>query len=270
MKATLLLLALLLAWTIALCAAPPVGIRWIAHRGGVVDSRYAENSPASLEAAVKSGYWMIESDIRETKDGAIITQHDPDFQRFFGDPRNANEMTLDQVRALRAKPGGTAPMTFAELTKACKGRLRLMLDIKEPAHSARFYNEIVKELGSSGLLTSVYLIGLEEARPYFKGKVRISATTAELEAAVARGEDVKNLYFLFEWGKTLTPEQVRFAQKHNVPVVPSVNTFHYDKDDPMEHGTSDIRRLRALGVTEFQIDSVYEPAFSTNSVGKLP
>ena len=96
-------------------------------------------------------------------------------------PRNVNELTLDQVRALRAKPGGTAPMTFVELTMACKGRLRLMLDIKEPSHSARFYNEILKELNNSGLLESVYLIGLEEARPYFKGQARISATSAELE-----------------------------------------------------------------------------------------
>jgi glycerophosphoryl diester phosphodiesterase len=52
-----------------LAAAPPPGVKWIAHRGGVVDARYSENSPALLEAAIQHGYWMIESDIRETKDG---------------------------------------------------------------------------------------------------------------------------------------------------------------------------------------------------------
>ena len=37
----------------------------IAHRGGVVGDEFAENSPASLEAAVDRDYWMIEVDIRE-------------------------------------------------------------------------------------------------------------------------------------------------------------------------------------------------------------
>jgi hypothetical protein len=44
-----------------------------------------------------------------------------------------------------------------------------------------------------------------------------------------------------------------------VPVVPSVNIFHYaGLDDHFKAAESDIRRLRQLGVTEFQIDSVYD------------
>jgi glycerophosphoryl diester phosphodiesterase len=244
-------------------AQPPPGIKWIAHRGGVVDSRYAENGPHSLEAAVKRGYWMIESDIRETKDGRIITQHDPDFRRFFGDPRRAADLTLAEVRRLRATPGGTAPLTFAELVDLCRGRLRLMLDVKEPAHSRAFYEEIERDLRRGGLLDSAYIIGLPESRDYFKGKARVGVTFDKLQAAVTKGEAAGRLYFLFEWGKTLTPDQVRFAQKHGVSVVPSVNTFHYAPDggDPASKGSADIRRLMRLGVTEFQIDSEYEPAF---------
>jgi glycerophosphoryl diester phosphodiesterase len=244
-------------------AQPPPGIKWIAHRGGVVDSRYAENGPHSLEAAVKHGYWMIESDIRETRDGRIITQHDPDFRRFFGDPRKVADLTLAEVKRLRATPGGTAPPTFAELTDLCRGRLRLMLDVKEPPHSLAFYEEIEREMRRTGLLESAYMIGLPESRDYFKGKARVGATFDQLAAAVAKREDVSRLYFLFEWGKTLTAQQVRFAQKHHVPVVPSVNSFHYASEggDPVAKGSADIRRLIPLGVTEFQIDSEYEAAF---------
>jgi hypothetical protein len=154
-------------------------------------------------------------------------------------------------------------MTFAELAGACKGRLRLMLDIKEPSHSEAFYREIERELDSAGLLESTYFIGLEEANKYFKGKAKMSVSFDQLKDAIARGEDAARLYFLFEWGKTLTEDQVRFAQKHGVPVVPTVNTFHYADTgkDAVEAGSADIQRLRRLGVTDFQIDSVYEPAF---------
>ena len=253
----------LLALTVVALASPPKGLRWIAHRGGVVDGRHAENGPASLEAAVQHGYWMIESDIRETKDGHIITLHDPDFGRFYGDPRKVGELSLAEVKQLRANPGGGSPMTFAELADRCKGRLHLMLDIKEPSHGSAFYQEIERELRRTGMLKSTYFIGLPEAGIYFRGKARVSATFQQLQEAVARGEKVDRLYFLFEWGKTLTEEQVHFSQKHGVPVVPSVNTFHYADYglDPMTNGAADIQRLIRLGVTEFQMDSVYEPVF---------
>ena len=243
--------------------APPPGIKWIAHRGGVVDARYSENSPASLNAAVEHGYWMIESDIRETKDGQAITQHDPDFQRFFGDLRTVSAMTLADIRKLRANPGGTPPMTFRELADACKGRLRLMLDVKEPEHSTAFYDGIERELRRVGLLESTYVIGLNSAKKHLRGKARISVNSAELKEAASRKEDVGKLYFLFEWGKTLTREQVEFARSRGVPVVPSINTFHYGNDlnASVAAGQTDVRRLIAWGVTEFQIDSVYEPAF---------
>jgi glycerophosphoryl diester phosphodiesterase len=247
----------------ALAAAPPPGIKWIAHRGGVVDARYSENSPASLEAAIRQRYWMIESDIRETKDGRLITHHDPDFQRFYGDPRQVADLTLAEIRKLRAKPGGTPPMTFAELVELCKGRLRIMLDTKEPSHSAAFYEEMERDLKRTGLLTSAYVIGTDESRRRFQGKAKVGVPFQRLREAAARNERVAELYYLFEWGLTLTEEQVRFAQKHRVTVVPSVNTFHYAQTgkDPLAAGSDDIRRLRKMGVTEFQIDSVYEPAF---------
>lgn len=256
-----LLLVLLIAG--ASFSAPPNGIRWIAHRGGVVDARYSENSPASLEAAIKNGYWMIESDIRETKDGRIITHHDPDFMRFYGDPRKVSDLTLAEIRKFRSNPGGTPPMTFTELVDTCKGRLQLMVDVKGPSHGPVFYQEIERELKRTGLLESTYFIGTEESRRYFKGKARVGVAHEQLKQAVARGETVNSLYFLFEWGKTLTEDQVRFAQKYGVPVVPSVNAFHYSDAgrEPMQHGTADIQRLRPMGVTEFQIDSPYEPAF---------
>lgn len=44
----------------------------IGHRGGVVDSSYTENSMPALETAVKRGYYMVETDVRLTKDNQLI------------------------------------------------------------------------------------------------------------------------------------------------------------------------------------------------------
>jgi glycerophosphoryl diester phosphodiesterase len=54
-------------------------IHLIAHRGGIVDDTHPENSPASVEAAIQRGYWMLEVDIRRTRDGRAVVQHDANF-----------------------------------------------------------------------------------------------------------------------------------------------------------------------------------------------
>lgn len=170
---------------------------------------------------------------------------------------------MAEARRLRADPGGTPPMTIEELVQACRGRLRIMLDVKEPDHPPAFYEELERQLASSDLLKSAYVIGLESARRHFRGKARVAVTSQKLREAAAAGEDVERLYFLFEWGKNLTPEMVRFAQNLNVPVVPSINTFHYgsNREESLRLGMADVKKLIQLGVAEFQIDSVYEPAF---------
>ena len=52
----------------------------IAHRGGVVDSARAENSLPALEEAARHGFNMVEVDLRVTKDGVLIINHDADLK----------------------------------------------------------------------------------------------------------------------------------------------------------------------------------------------
>jgi len=59
------------------------GYRLIAHRGGIVEGKYNEYDPASIQAAIDLGYYMLEIDVRETKDGVLIVPHDSDFIRIF-------------------------------------------------------------------------------------------------------------------------------------------------------------------------------------------
>lgn len=242
-------------WLSARPAERPVKI--IAHRGGVVGEEYAENSPAALQAAIDRGYWMIEVDIRESKDGRLVVQHDPDFERFFGDKRLLAEMTWEEIRGLRATPGGSRPLEFHELAALCRGKLELMLDTKPPEHPEAFFRSMEASLRENGLLAGAFVIGTDESRAWFHGKARVGVDRAQLRKAVAASEDVRSLYFLFEHGRDLDAETVRYAQKLGVAVVPSINIFHYDDTDP-KAAEADTKRMLDLGVEYFQIDSPYD------------
>ena len=47
----------------------------IAHRGGICENIYDEYDPSSIKAAIDSGYWMLEIDVRYTKDSILIVNH---------------------------------------------------------------------------------------------------------------------------------------------------------------------------------------------------
>jgi glycerophosphoryl diester phosphodiesterase len=256
MKRFFIVAALAGAARIFLHSAEPVKL--IAHRGGIVDERYAENSASSLEAAIKRGYWMAEVDIRETKDGHLVVQHDPDFKRFYGVNRKVADMTWSETSLLRATPGGGRPLEFHELAALARGRIQLMIDTKEPSHPERFYSEMEKALRENGLLDGAFFIGTEESQNRFKGKSRIGVDRRSLQKALDNREAVSRLYYLFEHGRTLDKEGLDLAARTGVPAVVSINTFHYADMDHWKGAEADTRRLRKLGMIYFQIDSVYD------------
>lgn len=237
----------------------------IAHRGGIVDGEHPENSPGSLEAAIARGYWMIEVDIRRTKDGEPILQHDANFKRFYGDERLVEQMTWAEVSRLRSNPGGTKPIHFQEACAMCEGRVRLMLDLKSADWPEEFYNNLGNVMERHNLLATAYMLGGGTRPATFLGpKCFQSANTARLQAAIGRGEDVKSRYFLFELASELSPETFALCRRYGVTPVAGINTFRYTmaKRDEWKGPEEDATRLKALGVRHYQIDSRYDGLFS--------
>ena len=219
-------IALALTLTIAI-ADEPKHLRLIAHRGGVVDKDLIENNLPAINEAIRRNYFMLEVDIRESKDGHLIVHHDEDFRRFYGDSRRVADMTWDEIKMLRSKPGDLRPIDFEEFARACRGKIRLMLDTKGPDHDRVFFAEMLRILKENELLDTAYVIGTEQSRQLLLGKAKIGCNRTELQMAIDRREDVKKQYFLFEHGEDLDEETVALAQSHDVTVVPSVNIFHY-------------------------------------------
>lgn len=243
-------------------------LKLIAHRGGIVDDAHAENSPKSLQSAIERGYWMVEVDIRRTRDGEPILQHDADFRRYYGHPAKVEDMTWAEVARLRATPGGSKPIHFREACAMCENKTRLMLDIKGADWPEAFYLGLAKTMRSHNLLHTAYLLG-GGSRPaqIFGGECFQSSNRKTLAEAVARGEDVKSRRFLFELASDLDAEALALCRKHDVTPVAAINTFRYTmaKRDEWQGPKEDAQRLRQLGVLHYQIDSRYEPLFGRST-----
>jgi glycerophosphoryl diester phosphodiesterase len=246
---------------LALFAAGSIGaeepIRLIAHRGGVVDQQRPENSASAAQEAIRRGYWMLEMDLQESKDGHLVVHHDDDFVKSYGVHRTPAELTWDEIRQFHAVEDGSRPLEFSEYAALCRGKVQLMIDTKEPSHPRAFYQSLERTLRENGLLEGAYFIGTAEARAWFKGKSRISVDRDELRKMVDAGEATSRLYFLFEHGTTLDEKGMALAQRAGIPAVVSINDFHYSGDH-MKQAHSDIERLRRAGLTYFQIDSAYD------------
>jgi len=72
----------------------------VAHRGG---SRLApENTLAAFDLAARLGADCIETDVRRTRDGAVVIFHDDDTARLTGEAGSIEARTLAEVQALDA------------------------------------------------------------------------------------------------------------------------------------------------------------------------
>ena len=231
-------------------------LKLIAHRGGVVSDPAEENTIGALEAAIDAGYWMIETDPRLIADGTLVVHHDQDLQRKYGRPERIADLDYETLISLTGHGDSGPPLTFAQLCERCAGRIRIMLDFKERDPAAGVLDEVQQTLAEHGLLADCYCIGSAAAKEHFAGTCRIARRPPDFQIHPSSAEE--RMTFLFGHGyRQLTPEIVAAALAAGRTVVPSVNLQHYPHH-PMAGGRSDLAWLREAGVTEFQIDSVYD------------
>ncbi|HEX5552845.1 MAG TPA: glycerophosphodiester phosphodiesterase family protein [Chitinophagaceae bacterium] len=94
----------------------------IAHRSGIVDSVYTEDSQPALEAATQKGYYMVEVDLRLAKDSIFIIQHAPTFKRYYGVDKLISSMGWQEISMLRSSEGGSKVLQFEDILKLCRGK----------------------------------------------------------------------------------------------------------------------------------------------------
>lgn len=112
--------------------------QWVAHRG--VSTAAPENSLPAFELAGQQGFPVIECDVRETKDKAIVVSHDADLKRMCGVDKNIADMTLEEVKQYPMKAGNHADkypnnkiLTVEEFIQCCNQYGSVpMIEVKSP------------------------------------------------------------------------------------------------------------------------------------------
>lgn len=122
---------------LALCSRDNPAILTIAHRGFWTTT--AENSLASVRAAILAGAEMIEIDTQATADGRLVVIHDETLDRTTTGTGTVSELSFEIVRAakLKAGAGGDAAAittesvpTLEELLEEARGRVTVNIDTK--------------------------------------------------------------------------------------------------------------------------------------------
>ena len=240
------------------------GYKLIAHRGGIVENKYDEFEPASIKAAVDQGYFMLEIDIWETKDGVLMLAHDKDFKRYYNDSREIRDLTWEEIKQLKPVRGNYRPMSLEELAKMYSGKVELMIDIKDEQPTPNLFKKLDEILTKYHFYPNVYFIN-ENVREHFWGKGKFNFRVAEInmiKEKIAKGEDVVCHYFLFDDGARMTSSIIKYFQERYITIVPSVNFGHYYRiESPIRGAKRDIEFLKNCGVVEYQIDSDFDVWF---------
>ena len=231
----------------------------IAHRGGVVDSQTAENSIAALKKASKTGYWMVEIDLRLTRDSVLIIHHDPNFKRYYGVDRAVSEMDWDEIKKLKGDLGNKV-LSFEEALKFCqKNDLQVMVDNKIRGFDADIFGKVVKLLKKYNRSEHALMIGTEESTPFFTGKIKLSCTMKQLHDNMLKPGFSPQDYYLFS--KNISQEDMEWTTEHGIMAVGAINAWAFKGDTMMEDVGEAVRKLKEAGVDYYQIDSVFDFLF---------
>jgi len=231
----------------------------IAHRGGVVNEQIPENSMMAIDEAVKRGYYMVEVDVRLSKDGVLITHHDSDFKRYYGNDRLVAEMTWEEIEVLTGNSGQKV-LKLETVLAHCEGKIQVMVDNKIQGFKKDAFDEIIDLLDKYDLREEALMIGTEASTEYFTGKIKLSCSIDQLKENVKRKDFNPDNYYLFAG---IIPEvDFTWAKEHDVMVVGAVNSWAFESKRNQMTPAETIKSLQDVGVTYFQIDSVFEEFFN--------
>ncbi|MDP4263220.1 MAG: metallophosphoesterase [Bacteroidota bacterium] len=249
----------------------PGQYKLIAHRGGITGGEFEEYDPASIKEAIRRGYYMLEIDIRSTKDSMLILNHDNNFNRFFDNPAQVEDLTWEEVKKLRSVKGKFHPPSLEEVARMCSGKIRLMIDIKLRNPEAGFYRKLKDILSRYNLFNTAYFINhIPEEMLDGKGKLYFRvADIPRIKERLSNGENIASRYFLFDSGTRLTEDAIDWSRTNHIAVVPSINYDHY-KQHKCEEAKKHIEFLKKKGVIEFQVDSDFAGWLTDTSASAGP
>lgn len=117
-----------------LLGAPRSNPRYVAHRGYSAEN--VDNTASSFRAAAERGFYGIETDIRKTKDGVFVCNHDATVKYANGEEKTVSDSTYAELVAAPLKNNKTQEdaylCTLDEYLEICKsGNKVAVIELKE-------------------------------------------------------------------------------------------------------------------------------------------
>jgi len=241
----------------------------IAHRGGVITEDTPECSLGAIRLAREHGYCMVELDIREAKDHVPVVFHESNLKNSCGIDKTISALTSTEAVSIRMyKTGNNMASneripTFERAASLCSElNLGIMMDIKDKGGSEEFFRQIVGIIRRHDLSRCAICISrIPRAESMWGEAVMFRLLDKEWSNLAETGKDSFRNRFWFGVPKDITDESIRALRERGALVIPAINTFRYHAASHLEEAAQDIRRMKAVGVDAFQIDSVYEGYF---------
>lgn len=210
------------AWSADVATAARKVTQIIAHRGARAER--PENTLASTRRAIEVGATAVEVDARTTKDGHLVLLHDATLEHTTNGKGPVGEITLADLRKLDAgshfspQYKGEPVATLAEVLKECRGKIDVLLDLKE---SGSDYNQrvinLVKQVGDPAR-TIVGVRSVEQAQEFRRllpeaRQLGLIAKPEEIEAYAAVGVEMIRLWPKWLGDKTVVDRVRKMGAK---------------------------------------------------------
>jgi glycerophosphoryl diester phosphodiesterase len=138
----------------------------IGHRGAA--GRAPENTLAAVDAAIEDGADLVEIDVQETKDGRVVVIHDSDFMKLAGVATKIWDASYEEARAIDVgswfgpEYADQRIATLEEVLYRCKGKTRVVIELKYYGHDERLEERVVEIVERAGMASDIVIMSLKQ------------------------------------------------------------------------------------------------------------
>jgi len=137
----------------------------IAHRGSSAVA--PENTLAAFRLAAEQRTDLVELDVQESSDGQVLVAHDADLMKVSGNPARIWESNAATLRAIDIgtyrdpRYAAERVPTLAEALAACKGRCKVLVELKSYGHNQHLEERVVQIVEAAGMVNECEFMSMD-------------------------------------------------------------------------------------------------------------
>jgi glycerophosphoryl diester phosphodiesterase len=189
----------------------------LAHRGASLSA--PENTLAAFRQAIEDEADFVELDVQESLDGVVLVAHDADLMKVAASPTKIWQQTFAELRSIdigsHKGPQFSSERvpTLAEALAACKGRTKVMIELKTYGHNQRLEQRVVEIVEAAGMEKACAYMSLDHDMARRMKRLRPSWRVGMLIAKALGDPTTLDTDFLAVEARMATPRFVRRAHR---------------------------------------------------------